>query len=196
MPDPTISFLIPTHREDRPLRRCLDALDAQLGSADEVLVIGDTADGPLPGVKALVQSYGSRYRYMAHDAGRHTYGHDQLNYGLAQAQGNWLHCSDDDDIHAPGAISVMRSAAKDNPDHPILFRFLSYHGIVFWVTRGVFAYEQVGGHCLLTPNIPGKVGKWGERYQGDWDYISSTVELHGGEQSIVWRDEIVVIARP
>lgn len=196
MSKPTITFCVPTHREDRPLKRCLDSLDPQLGPDDSVIIVGDTFDGLLPAVERLVLTYGPRYRYVEHNAGRHSFGHDQINYGLSLADGEWLHVSDDDDIWAPGAVDVMRSAADANPGRPILFRFLSYHGIVFWITRGVFAYEQVGGHCLLAPNIPGKVGTWLDHYQGDWSYLESTIALHGGDQSIIWRDEIIVIARP
>lgn len=193
---PTFTFCVPTHREDRPLKRCLDSLDSQLESTDEVIVVGDTFDGDLPGVEALVTSYGPRYRYIAHNAGRHTWGHDQLNVGLAQAHGEWLHCNDDDDIWTPGAVKVMRSAAAEAEDRPLLFRFISYQNTVYWMERGLFAYERLGGHCLVARNIPGKVGTWQERYQGDWDYVNETVQLQGGEERILWRDEIVVVARP
>ena len=54
---PTFTFLIPTHREDRPLQRCLDSLAPQLLPGDEVYVIGDTCNGPLPKVRSLVESY-------------------------------------------------------------------------------------------------------------------------------------------
>lgn len=193
---PTISFLVPTHREDRPLKRCLDSIVDQLGVSDEVIVIGDTHDGRMPAVERLVESYDHRFRYLSLDAGRHSWGHDQLNLGLESARGTWIHCNDDDDVWAPGAVKIMREMANVSVDHPILFRFLSYHGLVFWAQRGLFAYERVGGHCLLTPNIPGKVGRWEPHYQGDWSYVSSTVALLGGEERIVWDDRIVVVARP
>lgn len=193
---PTISFLVPTHREDRPLKRCLDSIDSQLGDLDSVLVIGDVFDGPLPSVERLVKSYGEKYYYLEHNAGHHCWGHCALNYGLSKAPGDVIHISDDDDIWTPGSVDIMRSAATENPGKPILFRFLSYHGIVFWANRGEFAYERVGGHCLLAPNIPGKIGTWGEHYQGDWSYVESAVNLLGGPEQIVWRDELVVVARP
>lgn len=193
---PSISFLVPTHREDRPLYRCLESIYKQLGPHDEVIVIGDITDRAMPMVERLVASYGTQFKYLSHTTGQHTYGHDQLNYGIEHAKGDWLHCNDDDDVWTPGCVDIMRSAAIESKDRPILFRFLSYHGIIFWVERGMFEYERVGGHCLFTPNISGKVGKWTSRYQGDWDYIESTVNLHGGPESIIWREEIVAVARP
>jgi Glycosyl transferase family 2 len=194
--EPSFSFLIPTHREDRPLARCLDSVAPQLGPNDEVVVIGDTCDGPLPRVRDLVRDYGPQFLYLEHDAGYHDWGHSQLQYGIGQALGEWLHCNDDDDVYVPGAVAVMRTVAADANGRPILFRFRSYHGQVYWAQRGVLQMDLVGGHCLVFPNIPGKIGRFGRRYQGDWDMIDSTVRLHGGPDSVIWRTEIICIARP
>lgn len=193
---PTFSFLVPTHREDRPLERCLQSIAPQLGRDDEVIVIGDTHDGALPGVEALVGRYDARFRYLAHDAGYHDFGHSQLNYGIAQARGSWLHVNDDDDIWAPGAVNLMRMHADGLGERPLLFRFVSYVGMVFWCDRGRLERNWIGGHCLVAPNLPGKVGQWGPEYNGDFDYIEQTVMAHGGPDSVVWLDPIVAIARP
>lgn len=160
------------------------------------MVIGDTCDGPLPAVEKLVASYGPRYTYLDHNTGYHDFGHSQLNYGLSKATGQWLHISDDDDIWTPNAVAIMRQAAATARGQPMLFRFLSYYGLLHWSQCGDFRMNEVGGHCLVTPNIPGKVGTWAERYAGDWDYIESTIALHGGPDSIIWHDEIIVVARP
>jgi hypothetical protein len=192
---PTFSFLIPTHR-GRPPWRCLDSLLPQLDRGDEVIVIGDTHDGPLPRVRQLVEGYDSlapvgSFRYLELDAGAHDYGHSQLNYGLEHASGEWLHCNDDDDIYAPGAVATMRQAAHISGGRPLLFRFQSYHrGVVFWVERGRLERHWIGGHCLVTPNVPGKVGRWGPSYQGDFDWIESTIAQHVG-----WLDQLSDLAR-
>lgn len=193
---PTFTFCIPTHRADRPLKRCLDSLAVQLGNDDEVIVVGDTLDGPLPSVEKMVENYGTRYRYFEHNTGVHDYGHAQLNAAIAAATKTWLHCSDDDDVWTPGAIPIMRQAVSESDGHPLLFRFLSYHGHLVWEQRGFFAEHHIGGHCLVCPNIPEKLGKWASHYQGDWSYVSETVALHGGIENVIWRDEIIVVARP
>lgn len=203
---PTFSFLIPTHREDRPLWRCLDSLLPQLDRDDEVIVIGDTHDGPLPKVEKLVRGYDAmapvgHFRYLELDAGAHDWGHSQLNYGLERATGQWLHCNDDDDIYAPGAVAIMREAARTSGGRPLLFRFQSYHfgGQVYWFERGRLERNYVGGHCLVTPNVAGKVGRWTPSYQGDFDYIAATIVLHVGwvdPNYPIWREEIIAIARP
>jgi GT2 family glycosyltransferase len=195
---PTFSFLVPTHREDRPLERCLESIAWQLGSGDEVIVIGDTFNGSLPKVEHLIyRNFDERFRYMEYDAGHSCWGHCQLNAGLAVAMGDWLHVNDDDDVWAPGAVAMMRQAALDSGGRPMLFRFQSYvGGMHVWLERGRVERNWIGGHCLVTPNIPGKVGRFDCVYSGDFDYIDTTLKLHGGYESALWKDGVVAIARP
>lgn len=194
---PTLSLLVPTHREDRPLRRALDSVRGQLLASDEVLVIGDTHDGSLPAVEALVAEYGPLYRYVEHDTGFHDWGHSQLQYGMTLARGDYIHMSDDDDVWAPDALRVFREAAGSVEEPvPFLFRFQSYVGPVFWVQRGYFARDWIGGHCLLAPNIPDRLGAFTSAYNGDFDVVESTVNHYGGPQNAVWVDHVVAIARP
>lgn len=194
---PSISLLVPTHREDRPLRRALESVRGQLKGHDEVIVIGDTCEGPLPGVEALVTEFGPRYRYAAHNAGVHDWGHAQLNYGMTLAEGDYIHCSDDDDVWAPGALEMFRAMAGIvSEPTPFLFRFLSYHGLVYWTQQGHFERNWIGGHCLLMPNVKDKLGHFGSEYNGDFDYVESAVNHYGGPAQAIWRDEIVAFARP
>lgn len=190
------SFLVPTHREDRPLARCLNSIMHQMTSDDEVLVIGDTHDRELPRVERFVADYGPQFRYVPFDAGHHCFGHCQLNYGLGLAQGDWLHANDDDDVWTPTAVIAMRRAAEEAPDRPHLFRFQSYFGTVYWDQRGIVERNHIGGHCLLFPNVPGKVGRYTCDYSGDFDMIRQTLDLHGGDASAIWHEDIVCVARP
>jgi len=193
----TFSFLVPTHREDRPLARCLNSIAPQLGPLDEVIVIGDTHDGPLGKVESLVGSYDHRFRYVAYDAGEHDYGHSQLNHGMALATCDYIHCNDDDDVWTPEALRYFRAYTNQFPEpRPFLFRFQSYLGPVFWVHPGWFARNYIGGHCLLAPNVPDKLGAWGTDYSGDFDYVEATVNAYGGSSEAVWCEEIVALARP
>lgn len=195
MTRPTLSLLVPTHREDRPLRRCLDSVRPQLERGDEVIVVGDTHDGPLPAVEALVKSYGKPYRYVAHDAGYHDFGHSQLNYGISLATGDYIHCNDDDDIWTPDALQAFRKMASHVREPvPFLFRFKSYLGPIFWMQPGLFVRNWIGGHCLLAPRQ--YAGQWGPEYNGDFDWLESTVNNAGGLDSAVWCEAIVAVARP
>jgi len=192
----SFTFLIPTHRDDRPLARCLGSIVHQLAPEDEVLVIGDVHSQSLERVPKLTSRYGPQFRYLPFDAGHHCYGHDQLNYGISQARGDYLHVNDDDDVWAPGALAIMRQAVLEEPARPHLFRFMSYHRAVFWDQYGLVERNHIGGHCLVAPNLPGKVGLWECYYTGDFDYVQSTLTLHGGNDSAVWHEDIVAVARP
>lgn len=193
----SLSLLVPTL--GRPsLARALNSVKDQLASGDEVIVVGDTHDGELPEVEALVRDYGKQFRYLAHDAGHHCWGHCTLMYGINRANGDYIHCSDDDDCWSPDALDAMRGAiAELNEPHPLLFRFRSWYGPVFWSQRGLIAEGQIGGHCLVTPNIPDRIGVFGCRYEGDYDYILSTLQKWPrGILDAQWVDRIVAIARP
>lgn len=196
MSKPTLSILIPT--AGRPeLRRALAAIRPQLKHGDEVIVIGDTADGPLPLTESIVADFGKPYRYVSFDGGGHDFGHSQLNYGMTLAKGDYIHVSDDDDIHTPNALATFRLMASAVPKPvPFLFRFRSHAGMIFWHQPGLFARNWIGGHCLLAPNVKGKLGVWTPQYNGDFDYVEGTVNHYGGPQHAVWRDEIVAVARP
>jgi hypothetical protein len=178
------------------LECALASIAPQLAPDDEVLIIGDTLNDGLRGSQAITRSFGPQFRWLEYKGTEHSYGHQQLNYGISQATGAYLHCNDDDDIWTPDAAASMRRGIDADPGRPLLFRFQSWHFYTYWDWHGMLAQDHVGGHCLLAPNIPGKVGKWGDHYQGDFDYVMDTVTLHGGIDSVVWRDEIVVIARP
>lgn len=191
----SISFIVPTHREDRPLKRCLDSIVPQLQPGDEVIVVGDITDGPLPGVEALCSAY-RQVRYLEHAGTEHTYGHEQLNYAIPHARGDYIHINDDDDVWSPQAAFMIRKAASVWPGKPLLFRFRSYIGLTFWERPGYFERDHIGGHCLVAPNIKGKLGVWGPAYNGDFDWVESTLAFYGGPTSAIWLDDLIAIARP
>jgi len=191
----SLSFLVPTAGR-LEIECALASIAPQLEPDDEVVVIGDTLGAVLTGSQAIVESFGPQFRWVEYAGQVHTYGHQQLNYGISVARGDYIHCSDDDDIWAPEAAKAMRRGIDADPGRPLLFKFHSWHSYTYWDFYGLLAMNHVGGHCLVAPNIAGKIGRWGDSYQGDFDYIMETVTLHGGIDSVVWRDEIVCIARP
>lgn len=196
---PTISFLIPTHSDERPLPRALWSIVPQLLDGDEVIVVGDTFDGPLPNVEKTCEIFrdrGYNVRYLSLDGGRHSYGHDQLNYGFTQAKSDLININDDDDIWSRDAAENIRYHAELNPGRPLLFRFVSVFGTIYWEVEGLVARNHIGGHCLVQPNLPGKLGTMTPEYSGDFDLIDSCLNAYGGYDSAVWVNEIIALARP
>jgi hypothetical protein len=201
-----LSVIVPTPGGDRPLWRCLASIAGQglhPDDGDEVIVVGDTHGRPggLPEVAALVAHMareGAPFRSLELDAGHHCFGHCQINRGLEEARpGNWLLFQDDDDIYLPGAFVAVRREVGALPEpRPVMFRFISWFRQVVWGTPEI-ALHQIGGHNLCTPNLPGRVGRWGERYQGDYDFIRSTVDRWPGKDAdVVWKPQVLTLARP
>ena len=198
MSGPTLSIIVPT--AGRPtLARTLDSFAGQLLPGDECIVVGDTFDGPLPETEAICRDY-PFVRYVEHASSAHFFGHPQYEYGQELAKGAWLFGQDDDDIFTPDAFDAIRSAIAALPAPcPLLFRFRSYWGMTFWDTPGLLAQARIGGHCLVQPNVPGKVGQRNVegryRYESDYDWIIDTV-ARWHPVPPVWVDAVISVARP
>lgn len=136
------------------------------------------------------------WRWLAVDAGRHAWGHPQINIGMAAAQGDYIVFQDDDDVFAHDAISNIHRATRHlDPPRPLLFRFHAKRfGRTFWTERGLVAQGAIGGHCIVVPNVRAKLGKWTDRYEGDFDFIVETLALWEPLEP-VWRPEVITHAR-
>jgi hypothetical protein len=163
----------------------------QLNQYDELLIIGDTHDGPLLDVATGVVLAG--YRYIAHDAGHHCWGHCQINKGIRHARGDYLVFIDDDDCFPDGALDTIRTAIADQPEpRPLMFKFWSRrHGRAL-PERHEVRESAIGGHAMVVPNIPARLGRWGERYAGDFDFIQSTLALW--PTGPAWYDDVIACA--
>lgn len=193
--DPTFTVIIPTREPHRPLERTLLSITHQeLVPGDQVIIVGDIYDGPLAQTEALVTAM--HYEYLAHDAGQHYWGNPQRNYALPYARGDYLLWIDDDDIFTKHAFAIIRDVVRGLPRPcPVLFRFRAADGRILWQDHTV-RLSWIGGHEFVTPNLPDKLGYWGNRYAGDFDFIRSTLDLWGGDQVVVWREEMIAISRP
>ena len=204
----TLTALIPTIARDidrlAKLRRSLLSALHQLREGDEILCIGDARQGPLDDARELCGRLakeapeGASLRYLDHDGGRMTWGHDGLNHGMTVARGEYLTFNDDDDVYCTGAFDAMREAIRElTSPAPLLFKFRAHFGMTYWHTRGFVAQAHIGGHCIVTPNLPSLLGQWSERYEGDYDFIAGTLELWSrvGVEP-VWCDRLIAIARP
>lgn len=195
----TLSILIPTHDGDG-LDRCLASLLPQLAAGDEVIVCWDTHDGRVADDARLIWCSASpHYTHdqlyiIEHDARHHCYGHCQLNEGITWATGDYLVFQDDDDVFADGALAAIRAAIDEAPGQPLMFRFVTHYRLVLWAEPRV-AEGWVGGHGFVPPNQSDKLGLWTCRYEGDYDFITSTL-AHYPEDSLVWREDVISVARP
>lgn len=185
-----LSIIVPTHDGDG-LETLFESVRDQLLPGDEVVVIGDTCDGELPEIQSLVQAAG--HRYLSFDAGHHCYGHCQINRGIQSARGDYLVFIDDDDCFPTGALAAIRRAAAAHAQpRPLMFAFYSRrHGRT--LPPGHYVQESaIGGHAMVVPNIPDKLGTWECRYAGDYDWIVSTLALWSAGPA--WYDDVIACA--
>ena len=182
-----LSIIIPTIGRQE-LRRILEELAPQLSPQDEVLVIGD---GPQPKAREIAGRFDSRVKYWEHGPD-HCWGYPQRNWAMPRASGSHLMFFDDDDRCAPTALQHIRDAARANPGRPLMFREVHEEGLI-WVRKRV-ELSNVSTQLFVVPNDPTKLGAWGQRYVGDYDFVVSTLALYpGGDEALVWREEVIAV---
>jgi glycosyltransferase involved in cell wall biosynthesis len=179
---PTLSIVSPTQGR-ATLERTIASGRDQLLPGDEWIVVIDDHEMASQVVidnieRRIERACGPACVVMTHDAGRHDWGHSQSNYGISVAQGDWLVFQDDDDTFTPGALAAIRRTIGQLPSaRPLLFRFRARWGQLIWAQIGDLRQGRIGGHCLVIPRLPGLIGRFGTRYEGDHDMILSTLAL-------------------
>jgi glycosyltransferase involved in cell wall biosynthesis len=190
---PLLTVTIPTI--GRPtLCRALGSIRDQVGPDQlEIIVVADTHAGPVAGAAQLAEMYSARY--CEYSAGRCTWGHAQRQFALPLMQGRWLAWLDDDDAWTPEAWAAI-AAETDEVDRILLFRMRSAReaGRLLWDRRRLYE-GGIGMPCIVVPNRPERLGEWSDRYQGDFDFIRSTIERNP-DWPIAWREQVLAEIRP
>lgn len=192
-----ISVIIPTQGR-ATLERTLRSIGWIDPETEEVIVVVDAYEmdeSEIQKVMERVKVFGRGFRAMACDSGHHCYGHCQINQGIEAAyEGNYIVFNDDDDVFAPDALDTVRRVATEEDEYHLhIFRFVTPWGQVLPI--GELVREGgIGGHCIVTPKVAGRVGAFTCRYNGDWDYINSTIGLW--QDNVVFHDEVIAITRP
>jgi hypothetical protein len=93
--------------------------------------------------------------------------------GQDHASGTHLLWQDDDDVYLPGAFDSVRREIAQTPDDILLFRVAYPDDRLVWRTPTV----QCGNVSTQMFCIPreAKLGTWGTRYEGDFDFLESTI---------------------
>lgn len=195
MTTPWLSVIIPTI--GRPeLGRALASVRQQAPPSEvELLVVGDTHGNDfhdaLAPVPAICKRFGARY--VGYDDGGHMVGQGQREYGQRIARGQWLWWLQDDDVATEHALAVIREGLHYPGHGPRLFKIRTRWGFVVWQYPQV-CEGNIDADCIVTPRDRKRLGRWGRRYCGDFDFIRETVDLW--QRQCVWRDAHIAIARP
>lgn len=161
----TFSILIPT--VGRPtLIVTLGALIAQLEHGDELMVLRDqTGD----------------------------WGNTARNRAIPRCAGTHLLFIDDDDRHTAGALAVIRDRVAADPDRVHVFAMHRLSDRRTFTPTLPLELGHVGTPMLCIPNRPDRLGQWSTRYEGDFDFLTATLELHP-DPPIVHPELVAVVA--
>lgn len=185
------SIIIPTCGRPTLERTLRSIILAGATRSDEVLVIGD---GPQPAARRIVACFVSRLRitYLETAPSRCS-GNAQRNHAFDLAKGSHLIAIDDDDAYRPGAFSIVRAAAEANPGRFLIFRMESHTPRHPWGTLWNYkgaSLGNVGTPMMVAPNVLEKLGRWGDRYCGDFDFLESTLAHY--PEGPVWLEDVIV----
>jgi len=186
---PTLSIIVPTTGRISLLRAVYAALPS-LGENDEILVVGD---GPQPFAEQMIREVNdARVDYLD---GPQTgcFGNAQRQAGMQMARGSHLVFVDDDDLPLVGYAAIWRVLCARHPHHVVLARMQDKFGNVLWDDQAI-RQGNISTQMSAVPNVPARLGQWGTRYEGDFDFIQSTLAV--GHWPIAWSPTILVDCRP
>ena len=193
MGDVTVSVVIAT--VSRPtLARTLNSLRTQAWeSGDEVLLVGD---GAQPIAAELFAQFGLPGRYIEHMGTTGTWGHHARNWVMdsRQATGTHLMALDDDDEYYPDAIERVRAALAGAPGRPHIFRMTGHPFNPLLWERPELKVGNLGTPCIVVPNDPARLGRYGMSYTGDFDFCAATCAHYPAGP--VWSEVPICWVRP
>ena len=109
---------------------------------------------------------------------------------MERATGTHLLFMDDDDTYVAGAFEIVRREVGISPELVHMFRMRRPDGLDDVWRIPVVEDGNVSTQMVVVPNVPGKLARWGDRYQGDYDFIVGTCELQGQP---VWHEHAIAV---
>lgn len=186
MDRPLFTVVIPTI--GRPtLARTLASIPPDV----DTIVVADTLGPLLSDVRATAWEHNARYFEL--NAGCHSTGSPQLQYGYERAQGRYILNCGDDDVYEPDAFeTIARAIEETGVTYPLMFKVEMHPAPHRGNSRPVILWDEpklerfhITGQCFVTPNDPALLGYWHD----DVAFMQATVYWHG--ERVAWREELI-----
>jgi hypothetical protein len=176
-----ISFIIATLGR-LSLARTLASIEAWPG--DEVILVGQV-DRVVP--PPTFAQAGIAVRTVSCPPGG-DWGSTERNLATPLAHGRYLAHIDDDDFYVPGHRALMAAAIATAPDAFTIFKMQYPSGGQVWQDE-IIRWGNVGTPMMLIPNVPAKMGRWGERQDcGDLHFLQT---MGWTPPELVWREDVI-----
>ncbi len=117
--------------------------------------------------------------------------------GMLQATGTHLLWIDDDDIYLPWAFETVRRIVSQHYDRPLMFQMRrgKPNFDVVWSEKRLDNCGNVSTQIFVVPNNKSKLGVWGVKYYGDYEFVTSTLAKYDPD-SLVWVPEVIAEWNP
>lgn len=185
-----LSIVLPTI--GRPsLRKTLDSIYPQLEyQKDEVIFVGDQEALESDVVQWAWKKRWDRQTFVKHPRGNN-WGQTERNFGMRFANGTHVMFMSDDDWYLEGAFARIRATATAHPNKVLIFK-MWWNGLVLPRFPSI-VQANIDASMFVVPNDPNKLGVWGNRYEGDYDFITSTLDLYepSDEGPVVFDDFLI-----
>lgn len=134
----TVSVIVPVYNVEKYLSRCLDSLVNQSLKDIEIIVVND---GSPDNSQKIIEDYQKRYPQIIRGYKKQNGGlSDARNYGIKQAEGEYLVFIDSDDYVETNMLEVMYKKAKEN-NFDVIACDIKY------------IYEDTGDSRVISSNI-------------------------------------------
>lgn len=120
---PWLSIVVPAYNAENYLEECVSSVNLVAHPEVEVLLVDDGSTDSTPRICNELASYYDNLKVIHRENGGLP---SARNTGCAHAKGDWIWFVDSDDIIAPYALDVIKSAARDTNCDAIQIQFLKY----------------------------------------------------------------------
>lgn len=190
---PRLSIIVATTGRASLPKTLASIRSQRLLDGDEILLVHDGEAGA-PAVIAWNQARLPGQMLILANGPHRDWGAAARTAGQVRARGSHLLWQDDDDVYLPGAFDVIRREIVLTPEEILLFRLAYPSGRLLWKIP-VIQCRNVSTQMYVIPRSA-RLGQWGSHYQGDFEFIETTVAANPGRPIRFVDKPTVMYSRP